>query len=510
MGNVKAEQQEAQHPEQHQQPPQQPPPAQPPLYENLQPTRSRSTPPESSGQPTVPSANAESYYTPTDLGQRSNTEVAGSSSGQPVAYIRTIDNSRGHTVFQVTPSHHTQDVGRSEDYPDPYHRVDNPTSQSQRPPPRPGSQPHGPPPNPHYTGQQGKYGYVQTSRPASVTPTGYVQTSRSTPVTHSGYVQTSRSTPVTPTPQLQSQPSNATQRMEPRSHSPGPVRRSVTPRTVDVQHSQSTGSKHHQQHPRSDLQSNPPMYQNHPLPSNMGGENSYQNQPLPSNMGEHSYQNHPLPSNIGGENSYENVLAGYNYNAHGGSQNFGSNHSRSHESVSSNYEYQAPPSQAFTQNPYPENSESSSNKISKPPNHYHPHPAQNQCPPTSSSQSPPFYQNMPVRNPTSKTNVRDPSPQGPRYPSQNAQPTALPQNQYSSQRNITSDQSHGQGHPSYPQPSQAHTAYPSGMSSGYSTQPPGYNVPPQYQDRRSSYIEARDSNQQPYDGRRNADHYYNK
>lgn len=477
MGNVKAEQQEALHPAQ---PPQQPSPVQPPLYENLQPTRSRSTPPESSGQPTVPSANADSYYAPTDIGQRLSTEPAGSSSGQPAAYIRTTDNSRGHTVFQVTPSHPAQDVRRQDDYPDPYHRVVNEASQSQRPPPGPGSQPHGPPPNPHYTGQKGRYGCVQTSRSASVTPTGYVQTSRSTPVNPSGYVQTSRSTPVTPTPQQQSQPPNTTQRMDPRSHSPGPVRRSVTPRTADVQHSQSTGSKHHQQYPRPDSQSNPPVYQNHPLPSNMG------------------------------EHSYENVLAGYNYNTQGGSQTLGSNHSRSHESVSSNYEYPALPTETFPQNSYPEYSESNSNKTSKPPNQYHPLPAQNQRPPTSSSQSAPFYQNMHVQNPTSKTNVRGPSPQGPRYTSQNAQPIPLPQNQYSSQRNITSDQSHSQGHPSYPPPSQTHTTYSSGMSSGYSTQPPGYNAPPQYQDRRSSYIEARDSNQQPYDDRRNMDHYYNK
>ncbi|XP_045161607.2 uncharacterized protein LOC123526497 [Mercenaria mercenaria] len=445
LGNVKAEQQqEAQNA------------MQPPVYENLQPVRSKSTPPETSEKSPSGQPIGDRYSTGPEQGLRSSTELLGPGPGQPAAYIQRTDNSRGHTVFQVTPTYSGHDARRPDEYSGPYQGMIPQTTQSQRPPPGSSSQPQGQPqPNTHYSSQQGRYGYVHTSR----------------------------STPVTPTPQQQSQPPNVTQKMEPRSHSPGPVRRAVTPKAADMQRSQSPGPKPRNQYPRSDSQSsvshNVPVYQNHPAPSNMG------------------------------DNSYENVPPGYYYNSQT-SQKYGSSHNRSQDMVSSSYDYPVPPPHAYSQSSYPDYSAQSSNKTSRPSNAYStPSSSQNQRPLPSSSQSPPFYQNMPVRNPTpAKTNVRDHSPHGSRYPSQNTPPTPLPQGQYSSHRNTPSNQSYS--HTSYPASSQTHPTYSSSTSSGYSSQPPAYNAPPQYQDKRSSYIEARDSNQRQYDDRRNVDHYYNK
>ncbi|XP_060553934.1 arginine-glutamic acid dipeptide repeats protein-like isoform X2 [Ruditapes philippinarum] len=440
LGNVKAEQQ--QHDVQNIN--------QPPVYENLQPVRSKSTPPENVDKSPTGQQGRDMYYTAPEPGLRSSTELLGPAPGQPpTAYVQRTDNSRGHTVFQVTPSYPPgQEIRRQDEYSGPYPGPQ--TSQSQRPPPNSNSQGQ-PPPNPHYSGQQGRYGHVQTSR----------------------------STPVTPTPQQQSQHPNITQKMDPRSHSPGPVRRSMTPKAADMQRSHSPGPRPRSQYSRSDSQPttsyNGPVYQNHPAPSNMG------------------------------DNSYENVPSGYYYNNQS-SQNYASNHNRSQDSVSSNYDYPAPPNQAYSQNPYPDNSMHPSNKTQRSSNTYQATPSQNQRQPPS-NQSPPYYQNVSARNNTpAKTNVRDHSPQGARYPQQNA---PLPQGQYQSHRNAPSSNL-SYSHPSYPPSSQPHPTYsPASTPSGYNTQPPAYSAPPQYQDRRSSYIDARDSNI-PYPDRRNVNDYYKK
>ncbi|XP_052273718.1 uncharacterized protein LOC127873779 isoform X2 [Dreissena polymorpha] len=299
------------------------------------------------------------------------------------------------------------------------------------------------PPQPHNYGNQPKYGYIHTSR----------------------------STPVTPTPLVQGPTGPPMQRMEPRSHSPGPVRRSMTPKGTEY-YSQSPG-------PPSRL-----MGSQLDAPMSEGHSPVYQNQ-LQS-----------MPRN---DRSYENVTSAYY--ASPPSQNYG--HAKPHDS--SNYDY-PPPQPNFTDNYYQGSrqvgsTQSGPNQRGPGPNPAHQRPpmSQDQRPQMLQGQNSSYYQNMApgTRSQTpSKSNVRDPSPQGMRPTQQH--PAALPQ--FSIHRAT----------PTHPNVNNLQQP-PQGVPSMQHVLPPRYNAPPSYQDRRmQGYSETRDPQQQQYErGRRETrDGYY--
>lgn len=412
LGNVKAERQEAQQT------------SQPPVYENLKPVRSKSTPPDMPKEQANRS-NIDRYHMPQD--QMSQSDISGGeSSNQSAPYIQRSDNSRGHTVFQVAPSHPINDPRKSADYPVQYQEGAS-SQTSQRPPPSM----HNP---------------AQTSQPSSNYGNQYSQG-------RYGHVQTTRSTPVTPTPQQQSQ------RMDPRSHSPGPLRRTPAPKPSNM--ALTPEPNRMQQYPRSEPQSYSPS--------------------------PHVYQNQP-PKSMG-NNSYENVPMNYNY-SNPRSQSTLQSHNRSQESFGSGTDYPPSTPNAFSQNSYIDYS-SSSNKPPRSSNPYHP--SHNQH---SHSQSPPYYQNIPM-----KSNSSSREPQDGHYTSQNEHSPSLPQ--YSGHRNPTANHQSSYLPSSQPLPTYTTT------STNFNPIPPEYNAPPHYNDRRTSYIEARD-NGQPYDEGRNVEHYYRK
>jgi hypothetical protein len=116
---------------------------------------------------------------------------------------------------------------------------------------------------------------------------------------------------------------------------------------------------------------------------------------------------------------------------------------------------------------------------------------------------------VPERNPNSgRTSVRDHLPQGSHHAYQGDPPTPVPH------RHASSGQSYSRVHPPYPTSAQSQPTYPSAAPNyqapptGNINQPPGYNAPPHYQNRRTSYIEARENDEPLYDGRTNTGHHY--
>lgn len=295
-------------------------------------------------------------------------------------------------------------------------------NQSQRPPPSSFPKSSGPTSNPNYGNQQPKYGYIHTSR----------------------------STPVTPTPQQQSQPPNAaTHRMEPRSHSPGPVRRAMTPKGTEYHSSQSVGHQNRGQYPRTDSQS-------------------------------HVYQNHPS-SNSRGDNSYENVPAGYYY-ASSPSSRPGAIHPRTHDSVSSSNDYHASSTHL---NPSQDNYGPTAYRIPGGANASQPVETRSQSRgPGGVPITPQYMQNMPARNP-SPTKSLTSMPPSPGFPPQSRPSASVP--------HFTS----GRPNPNQPSVSQGpmYSSQPQTHRGPGSTQPPGYNAPPGYHDRRTSYADPREGNQ---------------
>lgn len=315
------------------------------MYENLQPSRSKSTPPEGSSPGNHVKASpstADNLYPP---GYHHVQQRAETSFDRPDGKRMNTGQGYGVTPNYVDSGYRPSNDYQGQQYPG------NRDSQSQRPPPGSYSQP--PPSNPHHSSQQPRYGYVHTSR----------------------------STPVTPTPQQQSQPPMGTaHRMEPRSHSPGPVRRAMAPKGVEYQNSQPQGPQNRAQYPRSDS--------------------------LP-NQNSHVYQNHP-PSSNRGDNSYENVPTGYYYTT-SPSQMPGGGHSRPHESVSSSQDYYTSSSHLNTSH---DNYGPTAYRISTSGNPTRQDQRRPQQRPSQVQPVPQYSQNMPVRSnsPTKSLSSVPPSP----------------------------------------------------------------------------------------------------
>ena len=380
----------------------------PPVYENLQSSRSKSTPPESHLVKASPST-ADNLYPPgyQHAQQKDN---------------RNYDPRQEAGGF-VGASNYVDGPMRSpNDYQGQY--TGSGENQSQRPPPGTYSQPPGPPTNPQYSGtKHSKYGYIHTSR----------------------------STPVTPIPPQQSQsPSASSHRMEPRSHSPGPVRRAVTPKGNEYYNSQPSilPQNRGQQYPRSDSQA-------------------------------HVYQNHPL-SNNRGDNSYENVPTGYYYPATPSSV-AGPMQNGTHDSVSSSNDYHM-----------------SSSHLNTPQDHYGPtayrisgggqgggnaaRPMDQRSQsrgPDGVPMTPQYSQNVPARNP-SPTKSLTSMPPSPGFMPQPKPSASVPH--FTPSRNK-------------PNPNPGYSSQPQMHRPPAASQPPVYNAPPGYHDRRTSYVDPRESNQ---------------
>jgi len=327
-------------------------------------------------------------------------------------------------------------------------------NQTQRPPPNSYSQTLDGPPGSYFANAQSKYGQVHASR----------------------------STPVTPTPQLLAKsPGPDRLRMDPRSHSPGPVRRSVTPKESDFYQVQSPAPQ------RSQMSRSEPQISQGQSPV---------------------YINHPSSSQTS-DNSYENIPGGYYYSS--APQNVSYEPNRVMDSLSRSYEF--PPTQPTysddyrPSNKYPQQQPRSSGQYppqTNPPSsqkqyHNRQQPIQGQHPGQG------HYQNMSQgsRSQTpSKASMRDPSPQGPRN-LRPSQPNPVPQ--LTTHRATPTQPSH----PSYHGPPNVHPQGHSNQGHSYAqgsqNHPPGYNAPPPY-DRRTSYADNRDTNP-PRDPR---DQYYRK
>ncbi|XP_052768826.1 coiled-coil domain-containing protein 85A-like [Mya arenaria] len=466
LGSVKAEKQQGDPP-----PPAGPPPG-PPVYENLGPApRSKSTP------PSLPHHISQSSVSPEDniyppgyqqvqshgqrlQGGQGMSAVPGVGQYDPrdprientgdrrhgaivnmnSSYSAGSSQQYGEAEFRVPDSYQLQGVGP---YQGQQRNVPPSSSQSQRPPPA--------------SFQQG-----QDAHSVAYYATGQPQNSQ---------VHSSRSTPVTPTPQLQTNSPAPGQRMEPRSHSSGPARRAITPKGTEVYEVQSP-VPHRAQYSRSE----------HQMAQGQG--------PV--------YQNHPPTQRA--DNSYENVPSGYNYTS--SQQSFSSGPTRTQDSVSENYDYQ-PTYSSYSDDNNPPNKYPQTNRpVSQNVTSQNPRPTQSRH--VAQGQPQGYYQNMQggQRGQTpSKSNVRDPSPQGSRktLPSQPHPSASGPQ---LTTHRATPTKSGYQSYPGPPNPQVSGQPNPAGA-------PPGYNAPPAY-DRRTSYADNRDGNHQYPERRDPREQYYRK
>ncbi|KAL4237272.1 Coiled-coil domain-containing protein 85C [Mactra antiquata] len=378
LGNVKAERQEAQQANH------------PPVYENLKPVPGKGMQPDGHKEPSPSNARMGGYQTsPEQTSQSSGTDA--DSSVMPKPYIQRSDR-RGHTVFQVAPSQ-PPDVDHHAQY----------LMGTQRPPPS----------------------WNNQGQPMQTPGGQYVQGGY-------GQVQTARATPVMPTPQKQSQ------KMEPRSHSPGPARPSHTP----VSHAKMNNPEPNQM----------PYYSSSKPQSYSPSPHAYQNE-RPKTSGNKSYDSKPSNHNYSNFPP-QSVYQSHNHSPQGTYISDGDY--PTHNASSPNYHNEYPPNYIKKGRPSESNQSFQGHRSD------------------AKSHSPPYYQNMPPRS----ESARDPHDY--HYTSGNESTQGMPP--YPSYRNPPSSSSSSH-QPSYTSHSgQPHSAY-TPRSANFRPIPPEYNAPPQYNDK---------------------------